>query len=78
MKLYSIYDVVSVEFSTPFMAKNDEAAKRIFFGAFGTDFYMEHKNDFECYCIGKFDIETGEIVPVNKKLVMRGCEITDA
>lgn len=58
--LYSICDVVAQEYGEPFMAKNDDIARRCFhLGLSKAD--PSVKKDYMLYQIGEFDTETGHI-----------------
>lgn len=61
-RVYSIKDIVAVEFGPMFWAKNNSVAMRNFKN-FINDQYSKNENfirdDFELYCIGVFNNETG-------------------
>lgn len=63
-KLYSIYDSVANEYSQPFMANNDECAKRMIINSFSKNDAF-HSNDYTLFCLGSFDTENGVIVPIS-------------
>lgn len=56
--IYSIYDKVAQEFGPVFEAKNDDVAERNHINAISNVVY---KDDFELYCVGSIDHETGLI-----------------
>ncbi|QCS36056.1 nonstructural protein [Capybara microvirus Cap1_SP_108] len=53
MNIYSIYDMVAREFSSPFLAKNDGVAMRMFGNTCRSE-RIVNPNELELYCIGKF------------------------
>lgn len=67
MKLYSVKDLKSARFGNPFSSFNDEVAIRDF------TTLCKDKNpnnlcgiypeDFDLYCVGSFDEDTGAITP---------------
>jgi len=59
MYLYSIFDKILGEYAAPVMAQNDKVAKRWFKNVVGRSEY--DATDFQLFCVGKFDIKTGDI-----------------
>lgn len=59
MKLYCIRDNAANEFSTPYMAKNDATAMRIYRGHMANLPPNVPANEFSCVMVGEFDNETG-------------------
>jgi len=73
MKLYTIRDQVACFFLSPFVAPNDNVAKRMFISGLGDSF--PHRRDFSLHAIGAFDDQTGELSPVEPYLVLSGLSI---
>lgn len=57
LNMYNVKDRVSDEFAPPYVAKNDAVALRQF------NHLISNLNpqDYELYCIGKYDTDTGLI-----------------
>lgn len=66
MKLYSIFDRVAQLHLPPFVAPNDETAKRRLRGAVngGDKNLTEHHVDYDMFVLASFDENTGLIVGV--------------
>ena len=62
-QIYSIFDTVSNEFSTPFYSKNNETAKRDFHNVIDNPetIYGATPQDFKLYKLGTWNNETGFI-----------------
>ena len=56
--IYSIKDTVTGNFSDIIIMVNEEAAKRYFMGLCQES---KIKNDLQLYCLGSYNVETGEI-----------------
>lgn len=56
--IYSIKDTITGNFSDIIPMVNEEAAKRYFNGLCQES---KIKNDLQLFCLGSYDIETGEI-----------------
>lgn len=67
MKLYSILDRKSHTYGAPMMFDQDEIAKRTLKIALSENGLGKtialYPEDFEVYCLGEFDQETGEVLP---------------
>ena len=71
--LYSIRDVHN-GFGLPLCDYNDHTAKRGFLAAVADDHFAS-AGDFDLYCIGDFDTESGVISPLAfPSIVARGTE----
>ncbi|WNK14172.1 MAG: nonstructural protein [Microvirus sp.] len=59
--LYSIFDKAVMEYTTPWVAQNDNAAKRAFERiAADKDTDIHHRpSDYELFSVGYFDEESG-------------------
>lgn len=68
-KLISVRDSKTEVFSPPVMCQNLAEAERIF-----SDFLSDnrHKEDYVCYCVGEFDVLTGQLNPVVPFVVTLG------
>lgn len=62
MNIYSIKDKVAKEYGPAFSAKNDQVASRAFMLEIPTQF-KANLEDFELWCIGEYDVETGYVNP---------------
>lgn len=67
-KVYSIKDIKSDTYTAPLLAGTSKEAERIFgdmcyFG--GDNLISRHPEDYLLYCVGSFDIRTGELVCVS-------------
>lgn len=59
MKIYTVYDRVTSEYSAPISFINDEDAMRRLYQAYVNNPF---RDDLEIYFIGEFDSEVGRIV----------------
>ena len=69
MKLYSIVDLVAQSATVPFVAENDDHARRLVFDSFAANpqaIQSRHSEDFALFSVGEFDTRTGEIMNVHK------------
>ena len=57
--IYSIYDSVAEEYGPIFNAKSDAVAKRAVTGILNSG--EIRSNDYDLYCLGSYDTDTGEI-----------------
>lgn len=67
LKAYSIYDVKSLAYHTPYFTSTDGAAARSF-----SDLVNDintnvgrHPNDYVLYCVGEFDDAKGVMIPLS-------------
>lgn len=77
MAKYSIYSVRDVHngFGLPICDYNDRTAKRSFLAAVSQDGVMS-PGDYDLFCIGTFDTESGTIEPLAyPSIVSRGTEV---
>lgn len=75
MKLFSVRDI-NLGFNQPFCDSNEDVAKRGFaFSVNHTDLIGFAPGDFDLYCIGEFDIESGQITPQLPQLVCHATEV---
>lgn len=72
MKLYSIYDKPAKTYQQPWVAPHDVQAIREITKAVNDprpeNMLYVHVKDFELYCIGEFNQDTGDITPENRLL----------
>lgn len=62
---YSIYDVKDQSFAMPMFVKNDEIAIRNVQAAAGQgSLLLMFPQDFELYCIGEYESDTGMMIPL--------------
>lgn len=68
MNYYSLYDCKADAYTPPFLAKNDEMAKRQLVASFdglGASPLTDYPADFTLLCIGSWDDATGVIKPLD-------------
>lgn len=63
LKLYSIYDSASEDYSTPFTAPTDKVAKRIFREQLKR-LPDEYSDEIFLFYLGDFSSSTGSIIPM--------------
>lgn len=65
MKVYSLFDKKLREFGPLVLANNDAAIVRAMQDGIPNSNSMmaKHPDDFDCMCIGSFDMETGVFAP---------------
>jgi hypothetical protein len=65
LNCYAIYDKKAMSFATPFFAVNDEVAMRSFEDLVRDrrSFVSQHPEDFALHFVGRFDVETGKLLP---------------
>lgn len=68
MTMYSIRDRKAGIYGAPFMAQNDEVAKRDFVGFCSHPQNAYLANDMELYKMGEFESDTGEVIGEPKPL----------
>lgn len=74
MKMYSIFDRAAHMFGSVIVQNNDDLCKRnvktaLISGAFDKQI-LTYPEDFELYCLGDFDNETGKVVPIEPAFVI--------
>lgn len=74
MKIYSIFDRAAHMYGGLIVQNNDELCKRniktaLVAGALDKQI-LTYPEDFELYCLGEFNNETGKIVPVEPAFVI--------
>lgn len=71
--IYAIRDKLT-GYLTPTFDANDQVAMRNFAHAVqNTDTLLHtHAADYDLYCLGTFDTETGTIMPINPQVVCTG------
>lgn len=76
MQIYSVRDV-NVGFNQPFCEKNDDVAIRGFsYAVNNSDIMGFQPKDFDLYCVGSFDTESGLITGVFPPvLTIHGTEV---
>lgn len=76
--LYSVKDLVTVEFNPPFVCKNDKLAVRTLKDSLKgrATLLTEYPDDYELYCLGTFDSVNG-IVSSNVHLVTKIVDIVN-
>lgn len=64
IKMYSIKDAKTGEFSTPFFQANDDTATRMFFDEVnrGEGLLSSHPGDFDLYRVGEFIPSSGKVL----------------
>lgn len=62
LNLYAIYDKKACSYNTPFYCKTNGIAVRIFADLVSdtSSVVSRHPEDFELYCLGEFNEDTGE------------------
>ena len=76
MNIYSIRDQAAEFFITPFFAKTDAQAKRMFVGSLGDSF--PYRRDFVLYQVGSFDTDDGLVVGLDTpRVVLAGSSVPD-
>jgi hypothetical protein len=76
LKMYSVYDTKSELFSSPHFLQSDGVAVRSFSTACDdpkTQLAM-YPEDFSLYCVGTFNIESGNISPIQPKQLCNAAE----
>ena len=65
LNCYAIYDKKALSFATPFFAVNDEVAMRSFEDLVRDrrSFVSQHPEDFALHFVGRFETETGKLLP---------------
>lgn len=68
MSIFSVWDEKAVTYATPFFTVNDETGVRAFAQACNDPSTMLNQNpaDFRLYKVGLFDMDTGEVKPLDK------------
>lgn len=78
--IFSIYCIKDrlTGFLSPTFDQNDPSAVRNFTHAiFYTDSLMNsHPGDYDLYCLGTFDSETGVIMPIDPQIVCTGSSVS--
>lgn len=71
-KLYSLFDRKLLEYGQLLQARNDEAIKRnVLDGIKGSNSTVErYPEDFDVFCLGEFDAESGQIQAERARLVV--------
>ena len=72
LRIYSVLDEKSEEYSPPFFAANDRLAERMIMEASKGQGSMlaAYPEDFKLYRIGEFDALTGEIKPEQRPILL--------
>lgn len=60
LNMYSLRDRKAMEFSDPFVAKNDAVAQRVVVSSLLKADLVDN-DDFELFCIGAWNNETGDL-----------------
>lgn len=69
--LYSLYDVVAESYSAPNMSLSDGVVIRDLSSLISLDpKFRGTAKDLRLFCIGKFDVISGEITPIQRRLVI--------
>lgn len=75
MKIYSVRDI-NMGFNQPFADVNDDVAKRGFaYAVNSTDMMGFRPGDFDLYCLGEFDTNTGDIDCCIPTLICHATEV---
>lgn len=75
--VYAIRDSVSGEYLAPMLDQTDDLARRNYRHTVMIDHGLlsTHTTDYDLYCIGTYDSETGRLTPAEPVLTMRGADI---
>lgn len=77
LRLYSVYDVVSGVFDSPFTAKTDGGAVRLFENfCLRSDLVKRHPEDYQLFHVGYFSQQTGYVINETNSLVSRAISFT--
>lgn len=79
MFCFSVFDKKSQSFATPFFCVNHEVAMRSFVDLCRDErtLVAQHPSDFDLYCLGEFNSETGAFTP-SVSLLWTGLEARSA
>lgn len=74
--LYAVRDIAANSYMAPFMAVNDAVAIRSFAFAFKDDrsTMAAAPADYDLCHIANYDMQTGEVTPIDKVIVARGTD----
>lgn len=72
LSVYSIYDKVAEVFNKPFTDINDATATRNFNASIENE---RHKDDYELYCLGGFNDNSGMLEPASPRRIKSGLEV---
>ena len=72
IKVYSVFDRKAEEFAPPFLAQNDELAKRLVVASFsrGESIVTQWPEDFSLYFIGEFGSGNGALIPLDQSALV--------
>lgn len=72
LRVYSVRDIKADAFAPPFFLGRDEVAARSFSDAIHDPKHpmASHPEDYELYCLGDFDDETGRIEPAQNPIFL--------
>lgn len=73
--IYSIYDNVAEYYLPPFVANNDQEAKRMFIQSMDRNY--AHRGDFTLGKVAHWDDQTGHFEPSDWKSILNGLSIPD-
>lgn len=69
--LYCIYDRISGQFGSPTPHVNEASAQRWFLHCVNSNEFAE-PTDFELYCVGEFNINSGKLVGCEPQFILKG------
>ncbi len=74
--LYCVRDSAMAAVHAPFMAPSDGVAMRSFRDECTRkregNMMAEHPEDFELYCVGEYEEDTGVLIPSEPRMLLRG------
>lgn len=74
LEVYSIRDAKTEAFNTPFYARTNGEAKRMFITSSEGGNFAKHHADYQLFHIATFDDNTGELHPMVPQMIMTGTE----
>lgn len=79
IRVYAMYDQAAKSFGAPMVFVNDEVARRgVLEVVRGDGQISKFPGDFDMYCIGELDTDTGELTPSRPDLVFKVAELLSA
>lgn len=77
LEVYSIRDAKTEAFNTPFYARTNGEAKRMFINSADNGNFAKHHGDYQLFHLATFDDNTGEFHPMVPNMIMTGTEAHD-
>lgn len=77
LNLYSVFDTKAKTYSQPIFQENDDVSIRSAIDTMnaGNSLIADHPEDFQIFCVGTFDQDTGKITGSNPRHVLNFHEI---